>query len=136
MKDKGDYKGKNVIGAFIENMDVFRDEGMGDIILGKPVYREIYVKTRQIDGMITIYDGKNVIGAFIENMDVFRDEGMGDIILGKPFYREIYVKTRQIDGMITIYDGNKSVTYQMARLHSRFKHLTNEQRNNMRPLLK
>nr|GEW14991.1 hypothetical protein [Tanacetum cinerariifolium] len=32
--------------------------------------------------------------------------------------------------------GNDSVTYQMARSHSRFKHLTNAQCNKMQPLLK
>ncbi|GJS44740.1 hypothetical protein Tco_0594861 [Tanacetum coccineum] len=53
IKDKIDYKGKNVVGAFInvpifvgnfsvvtdfavtENMDAYRDDGMGDVIVGK-----------------------------------------------------------------------------------------------------
>ncbi|GJS47489.1 hypothetical protein Tco_0597610 [Tanacetum coccineum] len=106
MKDKVDYKGKNIVGAFI-NVPIF--VGNFSVV---------------IDFVV------------VENMDAYRDEGMGDIIVGKPFCREIYVKTRWFDGMITIYDGNKSVTYQMARSHLRFKHLTNEQWNKMRPLLK
>ncbi|GKA58387.1 hypothetical protein Tco_0757575 [Tanacetum coccineum] len=52
------------------------------------------------------------------------------------FYRKSLVKARRFDGMITIYKGNDNVTYQMARSHSRFKHLTNEQCNKMRPLPK
>ncbi|GKB59414.1 homeodomain-like protein [Tanacetum coccineum] len=74
--------------------------------------------------------------AVIENMDAYCDEGIGDVIVGKPFCREIYVKAKRFDGMITIYNDNDDVTYQMARSHPRFKHLTNEQCNKMRPLLK
>ncbi|GKB05493.1 gag-pol polyprotein [Tanacetum coccineum] len=73
------------------------------------------------------FDRKIYIDYFtvVENTDSYRDEGMGDIIVGRLFFREACVKTRQFDGMITIYKGNDSVTYQMARSHSRFKHLTN-----------
>ncbi|GJS75397.1 gag-pol polyprotein [Tanacetum coccineum] len=71
-----------------------------------------------------------------KNIDAYRDEGLGDVIVKKPFCREIYVKAMQFDGMITIYNGNGGVTYQMARSHPRFKHLTNAQCNKMRPLLK
>ncbi|GJT65655.1 hypothetical protein Tco_1017135 [Tanacetum coccineum] len=39
------------------------------------------------------------------------------------------------DGFITIGDGNDSVTYQMALSHLRFKHLSNDQCNKIRPLL-
>ncbi|GJV13577.1 retrovirus-related pol polyprotein from transposon TNT 1-94, partial [Tanacetum coccineum] len=74
--------------------------------------------------------------AVMEYMDAYRDEGMGDIIAGRPFCREACVKERRYDGMITIYNENDSVTYQMARSHLRFKHLTNAQCNKMRPLLK
>ncbi|GKA42948.1 hypothetical protein Tco_0735608 [Tanacetum coccineum] len=72
----------------------------------------------------------------MENIDVYRDEGMGEVIVGKPFCRKVYVKARRFDGMITIYNGNDRLTYQMTRSHPRFKHLTNEQSNKMRPLLK
>ncbi|GKG06161.1 hypothetical protein Tco_0326247, partial [Tanacetum coccineum] len=72
----------------------------------------------------------------LEYMDSYRDEGMGEVIIRKPFCREICFKVRRFDGTITIYNGNDSVTYQMARSHPRFKHLTNAQCNKMRPLLK
>ncbi|GJU08511.1 zf-CCHC domain-containing protein [Tanacetum coccineum] len=72
----------------------------------------------------------------VENIDSYRDEGMGDVIVGNPFCREIRIKARRFDGMITVYNGNDSVTYQMARSHLRFKHLTNVQCNKMRPLMK
>ncbi|GJW39629.1 hypothetical protein Tco_0065474, partial [Tanacetum coccineum] len=72
----------------------------------------------------------------MENMDSYRDEGMGDVIVGRPFCKEACVKARRFDEMITIYKRDDSVTYQIARSHPRFKHLTNAQRNKVRPLLK
>ncbi|GJU38066.1 hypothetical protein Tco_1186420 [Tanacetum coccineum] len=59
IRDKILFEGKNVVGAFVnvpifvgnfyvltdfvvmENMDAYRDEGMGDIIVGKPFCREV-----------------------------------------------------------------------------------------------
>nr|GEU46674.1 hypothetical protein [Tanacetum cinerariifolium] len=106
MKDKVEFKGKNVVGAFMN---------------------------------VLIFVGNfSVLTDFVvmKNMNSYRYEGMGDIIVGKPFCREACVKPRRFDGMITIYNRNDSVTYQMARSHLRFKHLTNAQCNKMRPLLK
>ncbi|GKE18476.1 putative reverse transcriptase domain-containing protein, partial [Tanacetum coccineum] len=75
MKDKMVYKGDNVIGALInvpifvgtfsvvtdftvlENIDAYRDEGMGDVIIGEPFLREVGIKARRFDGMITIHNG-------------------------------------------------------------------------------
>ncbi|GKA14007.1 hypothetical protein Tco_0693653 [Tanacetum coccineum] len=106
MKDKVEYKGKNIVGAFM-NVPIF---------VGK-------------FSIVTDF-------AVVENMDAYHDEGTGDIIVGRPFYKEAYMKANRFDGMITIYKGNNNVTYQMARSHPRFKHLTNAQCNKIRPLLK
>ncbi|GJQ97330.1 homeodomain-like protein [Tanacetum coccineum] len=105
MKDKIEYKWKNVIGAFI-NVHIF----VGNF------------------SVVTNF-------AVVENMDAYRDKDMGDIIFGKPFYRVAVVEARRFDGFITIGDGNDSVTYQMACSHPRFKHLSKEQCNKIRPLL-
>ncbi|GKF96503.1 homeodomain-like protein, partial [Tanacetum coccineum] len=74
MKDKMVYEGNNIIGALmkvpifigtysvmmdfivLENMDDYRDEGMGDVIFGEPFLREVGIKTRWFEGMITIHD--------------------------------------------------------------------------------
>ncbi|GKE50006.1 hypothetical protein Tco_1481264 [Tanacetum coccineum] len=65
MKDKMVYKGNNVVGALmnapifvgtfyvvtnfvvLENMDAYRDDGMGDVIFGEPFLREVGIKTRR-----------------------------------------------------------------------------------------
>ncbi|GJY27958.1 hypothetical protein Tco_0403725 [Tanacetum coccineum] len=79
MKDKLVYKGNNVVGALmsvpifvgtfsvvtdfavLEDMDGYRDEGMGDVIFGKPFLREVGIKARRFDGMITIYNGNESV---------------------------------------------------------------------------
>ncbi|GJR38730.1 putative reverse transcriptase domain-containing protein [Tanacetum coccineum] len=79
MKDKIVYKGDNVVGALMnvpifvgtfsvvtdfavfEDMDAYRDERMGDVIVGEPFLREVGIKARQFDGMITIYNGDDEV---------------------------------------------------------------------------
>ncbi|GJY46541.1 hypothetical protein Tco_0435604, partial [Tanacetum coccineum] len=75
MKDKMVYNGNTVVGTLmnipifvgtfsvmtnfvvLENMDAYHDEGMGDVIFGEPFLREVEIKARRFDGMITIYNG-------------------------------------------------------------------------------
>ncbi|GKB67303.1 hypothetical protein Tco_0928715, partial [Tanacetum coccineum] len=65
MKDKMVYKGNNVVGAVmnvpifvgtfsvvtdfavLENMNAYRDEGMGDVIVGEPFLREVGIKAKR-----------------------------------------------------------------------------------------
>ncbi|GJT90312.1 hypothetical protein Tco_1079157 [Tanacetum coccineum] len=79
MKDKMVYKGNNVVGALmnvpifigtfsvvtdfavLEDMDAYRNEGMGDVIVGGPFLREVGIKAKWFDGMITIYNGNNEV---------------------------------------------------------------------------
>ncbi|GJS07485.1 reverse transcriptase domain-containing protein [Tanacetum coccineum] len=81
MKDKAEYKGKYIVRAFMnlpifdgkfsvmtdfvvmEDMDSYQDEGMGDIIVGRPFCKETCVKARGFDGIITIYKGDDSVGA-------------------------------------------------------------------------
>ncbi|GJT32941.1 putative reverse transcriptase domain-containing protein [Tanacetum coccineum] len=73
MKDKMVYKGNNVIGALmnipifvgtfsvmsdfavLEDMDAYRDEGIGDVIFGEPFLREVGIKTKRFERIITLY---------------------------------------------------------------------------------
>ncbi|GJR50244.1 hypothetical protein Tco_1400765 [Tanacetum coccineum] len=79
MKDKMVYKGDNIIGALmnvpifvgtfsvvtdftvLDDMGTYRDEGMGDVIVGEPFLREVRIKARRFDGMITIYNGDDEV---------------------------------------------------------------------------
>ncbi|GJT29292.1 reverse transcriptase domain-containing protein [Tanacetum coccineum] len=46
---------------FLEDMDAYRDEGMGDVIFGEPFLREVGIKARRFEGMITIYNGNESV---------------------------------------------------------------------------
>ncbi|GJX18211.1 putative reverse transcriptase domain-containing protein [Tanacetum coccineum] len=79
MKEKMVYKGNNVVGALmnvpifvgtfsvvtdfavLEDMDAYRDEGMGDVIFGEPFLREVGIKARRFEGIITIYNGDDEV---------------------------------------------------------------------------
>ncbi|GKD45587.1 putative reverse transcriptase domain-containing protein [Tanacetum coccineum] len=79
MKDKMVYKGNNVVGtlmnvpifvgtffvmidfAVLEDMDTYRDDGMGDVIFGEPFLREVGSRTRRFDGLITLYKGDDEV---------------------------------------------------------------------------
>ncbi|GJZ83101.1 hypothetical protein Tco_0648274 [Tanacetum coccineum] len=106
MKDKIEYKGKNVVGAFM-NVPIF--VGTFHVV---------------------------VDFAVMENMDAYRGNEMGDVIMGKEFCNKVGVIAKRFEEMITIDNGNDIITYQMARSHPRFEHITNEQCNKIRPLLK
>ncbi|GJT73976.1 putative reverse transcriptase domain-containing protein [Tanacetum coccineum] len=45
----------------LENIDAYRNEGMGDVIFGEPLLREFGIKTRRFKGMITIYNGNDEV---------------------------------------------------------------------------
>ncbi|GKB89365.1 hypothetical protein Tco_0961637 [Tanacetum coccineum] len=47
--------------AVLEDMDAYRDERMGDVIVGEPFLREVGIKARRFDGMITIYNGDDEV---------------------------------------------------------------------------
>ncbi|GJT17955.1 hypothetical protein Tco_0876661 [Tanacetum coccineum] len=79
MKDKVEYNGRNVLGTFVnapifvgnfsivtdftvvENMDAYRDEGMGKVIVGESFCKASYVEARRFDGMITIFNGNGSV---------------------------------------------------------------------------
>ncbi|GKC97037.1 hypothetical protein Tco_1162479 [Tanacetum coccineum] len=86
--------------------------------------------------VLGLWSKKDMKWLVVENMDGYRDQDMGDIILGEPFCKASCVEARRFDGLITIHNGSDNVTYQMARSHPRFKHLSNAQCNKIKPLLK
>ncbi|GJR02588.1 putative reverse transcriptase domain-containing protein [Tanacetum coccineum] len=106
IRDKVELKGKNVVGAFM-NVPIF----IGNF------------------SVVTHF-------VVVENMDGYRAQDMGDIILGEPFCKASCVEAKRFDGLLTIYNGSDNVTYQMARSHPRFKHLSNVQCNKIKSLLK
>ncbi|GJY56755.1 putative reverse transcriptase domain-containing protein [Tanacetum coccineum] len=78
-KDKLEYKGNNVVGALmnipifvgtfsiltdfavLEDMDAYRDEGIGNVIFGEPFLRKVRINAKRFDGMITIHNGNEEV---------------------------------------------------------------------------
>ncbi|GKC66192.1 mitochondrial proton/calcium exchanger protein-like protein isoform X1, partial [Tanacetum coccineum] len=106
IKDKVEYKGKNVVRAF----------------MNVPIFVEKF-------SVVTHF-------VVVENMDGYRDQDMRDIILGEQLCKASCVEARRFDGLIIIHNGSDNVTYQMTRSHPRFKHLSNAQCNKIKPLIK
>ncbi|GKB72492.1 hypothetical protein Tco_0933904 [Tanacetum coccineum] len=79
MKEKLEYKGNNVVEALmnipifietfsvmtdfavLENTDAYRDQGMGSVIFGEPFLREVGIKAKRFEGIITIYNGDDEV---------------------------------------------------------------------------
>nr|GEV63793.1 hypothetical protein [Tanacetum cinerariifolium] len=45
----------------VENMDAYRDQDMGEVIVGKPFCKVSYVEARWFNGTITIYNGNDSV---------------------------------------------------------------------------
>ncbi|GJU82232.1 mitochondrial proton/calcium exchanger protein-like protein isoform X1 [Tanacetum coccineum] len=45
----------------LEDMDAYRDEEMGNIIVGKPFLREVRIKAKRFKGIITLYNGDDEV---------------------------------------------------------------------------
>ncbi|GJT22016.1 retrovirus-related pol polyprotein from transposon TNT 1-94 [Tanacetum coccineum] len=47
--------------AVLEDMDAYRDEGMGDVTFGEPFLREVRINAKWFEGMITIHNGNEEV---------------------------------------------------------------------------
>ncbi|GJS49584.1 gag-pol polyprotein [Tanacetum coccineum] len=47
--------------SILEDMDAYRDNEMGDIIFGEPFLREVVIKTKRFEGIITLYNGDDEV---------------------------------------------------------------------------
>ncbi|GJU45381.1 hypothetical protein Tco_1202647 [Tanacetum coccineum] len=88
MKNKMMYKGNNVVGAVmnvpifvgtfsimtdfavLENMDAYRDERMGDVIVGELFLREVGIKAKRFEGIFTFYKGDDEVSEKEEKNEI------------------------------------------------------------------
>ncbi|GJZ43517.1 hypothetical protein Tco_0590772 [Tanacetum coccineum] len=47
--------------AVLEDVDAYRDEGMGDVIFSRPLLREVKINVRRFEEIITIYKGNEEV---------------------------------------------------------------------------
>ncbi|GKA46378.1 hypothetical protein Tco_0739261 [Tanacetum coccineum] len=127
-KDKLGYKGNNVIGALmnvpifvgtfsvgmdfavLENMDAYRDEGMGDVIFGEPFLREDGIKARWFKGMIAIYNGDNEVSdedkknGISHSYQKLKGFYKGVLNLGPDYIRDAKMEEWLTRGHISVYE--------------------------------
>nr|GEX26209.1 hypothetical protein [Tanacetum cinerariifolium] len=107
------------------------------LILRRPFLSTVHAKIDMFKKKIALRVGNvKIVFKIVEIMDTYRHQDMGEVIVGKPFCRVSCVEARRLHGLITIHNGNDNVTYQVARSHPRFKHLTNKKCYKMRTILK
>ncbi|GJY25019.1 integrase, catalytic region, zinc finger, CCHC-type containing protein [Tanacetum coccineum] len=90
--------------AVLEDMDAYRDEGMGDVIFGEPLLREVGIYAKRFEGMITIYNGneKNTLAEYMilfgaDNRPPMLDKDLYDSWKSKI---ELYMQNRESRRMI------------------------------------
>ncbi|GJR12447.1 putative reverse transcriptase domain-containing protein [Tanacetum coccineum] len=122
MKDKMMYKGNNVIGALmnvpifvgtfyivtdfavLEDMDAYRDEGMSDVIFGKPFLREVGIKAkRKTSPLLKVsgVDKKNGISYPYQKLNGFYK---GVLNLGPNYIRDAKTEEWLTRGHISVHE--------------------------------
>ncbi|GJS52834.1 mitochondrial proton/calcium exchanger protein-like protein isoform X1 [Tanacetum coccineum] len=68
--------------AVLEDMDAYRDEGMGDVIVGEPFLREVRIKARRFDGISHAYQKLKGFYKGVLNLrsDFIRDPSMEEYL--------------------------------------------------------
>ncbi|GJV25322.1 retrovirus-related pol polyprotein from transposon TNT 1-94 [Tanacetum coccineum] len=96
--------------AVLEDMDAYRDEGMGDVIFGEPFLREVGDNARWFEGMITIYNGN--------------EEVTYQIMWSHPrFKRHTYEQCNKIPPLLKVSEEDKmnGISHSYQKLKSFYK---------------
>ncbi|GJR60441.1 hypothetical protein Tco_1502603 [Tanacetum coccineum] len=128
MKDKIKFNGRNELGNFVnapvfngnfyvitdftivEDMDPYLDEGMGDVIVGKPFCKASYVEARRFDGIITIRDGNDSVSeqdkmnGISHSYQKLKGFFKGVLNLGPEFIRDAKVEEWLIRGYTSVHE--------------------------------
>ncbi|GJS41086.1 mitochondrial proton/calcium exchanger protein-like protein isoform X1 [Tanacetum coccineum] len=105
---------------FLENMDDYRDEGMGDVIFGETFLREVGIKTRRFEGMITIYNGDDEVTyqmdlgskeyrrILVENLQIWKILKCWSLETSRRLFNTILLKKLNMDNLPSEYQGSFS----------------------------
>ncbi|GJT27074.1 hypothetical protein Tco_0907349 [Tanacetum coccineum] len=98
----------NVMSKSCPKHDAYRDDGMGDIIVGRPFCLKACVKARRFDGMITIHKGNDSMRSLLK---VSAQDELKGILHPyqklKGFYKEVlnlgldYIKNEKVEEWLT-----------------------------------
>ncbi|GKC76237.1 putative reverse transcriptase domain-containing protein [Tanacetum coccineum] len=94
----------------LEDMEAYCDDGMGDVIFGEPFLKEVGIKARRFEGMITIYndnesvsdeDKKNGISRSYQKLKGFYK---GVLNLGPDYIRDAKIEEWLTRGHISVHE--------------------------------
>ncbi|GJV64525.1 hypothetical protein Tco_1475353 [Tanacetum coccineum] len=94
----------------LEDMDAYRDERMGDVIVGEPFLREVGTKTRRFKGMITIYNGnddvseKDKMNGISHSYQKLKGFYKGVLNLGPDYIRDAKMEEWLTRGHISVHE--------------------------------
>ncbi|GKE31903.1 hypothetical protein Tco_1451225, partial [Tanacetum coccineum] len=96
--------------AVSEDMDAYRDERMGDVIVGEPFLREVGIKAKRFNGMITIYNGNDEVSENDEKNGIshgyqkLKGFYKGVLNLGLNYIRNVKTKEWVTCGHISVHE--------------------------------
>ncbi|GJT35688.1 hypothetical protein Tco_0926107 [Tanacetum coccineum] len=85
--------------TILEDIDAYRDEGMGDVIFGEPFLREVGINAKRFKGMIIIYNEFMII-AGADNRPPMLERSMYDSWKSR---MELYIENKEKGRMILNY---------------------------------
>ncbi|GKC64056.1 hypothetical protein Tco_1096654, partial [Tanacetum coccineum] len=94
----------------LEDMDAYRNEGMGDVIFGEPFLKEVGIKTKWFEGIITLYksddevsekDEKNGISHAYQKLKGFYK---GVLNLGPDYIRNVKTEEWLTRGHVSVHE--------------------------------
>ncbi|GJU89326.1 ribonuclease H-like domain-containing protein [Tanacetum coccineum] len=103
--------------AVLEDMDAYRDKGMGDVIFGEPFLREVGINAKRFEGMITIYNGNEEVTYQMVRYDEWNLHSYqklksfykGDLKLGPEYVRDAKMEEWLTRGHISVNEMETSL---------------------------
>ncbi|GJS21684.1 hypothetical protein Tco_0450316 [Tanacetum coccineum] len=94
----------------VENMDAYRYEGIGEVIVGEPFCKASYVEARRFDRIITIFNGNDGVSeqdkmnGISHSYQKLKGLSKGILDLGLEFIRDEKIVERIIRGHISMHE--------------------------------
>ncbi|GJZ37391.1 hypothetical protein Tco_0583582 [Tanacetum coccineum] len=122
MKDKMVYKRDSVVGALmdvpifvgtfsgvidfavLEDMDAYRDEGMGDVIFGEPFLREVGIKARWFKWIFTMVSEEDKMNEISHPYQKLKGFYKGVLNLGPDYIRDVKLEEWLTRGHISVHE--------------------------------
>ncbi|GKA99297.1 hypothetical protein Tco_0827234 [Tanacetum coccineum] len=96
--------------AILEDMDANRDKGIGDVIFGEPFFREVGIKAKRFEWIITLYKGDDEVSEKYEKNGIshayqkLKGFYKGVLNLGPDYIRDAKMEEWLTRGHISVHE--------------------------------